>query len=373
MTGLCVVRVTAVDVATKRDALPTGVFPKGRWYYRVRAIGSTRKWIKLSPIADGLPAMYTALGQLLHQAAVDDTMPAVIAEWKLKVSVRHAPKTQADDARMLDVIAESFRDFKAADVQAPDAADFLAHFSDKARTFNGYRALLRELMRFAIERGHRRDNPIDSLRTMPNPARTRYITDSELRRIKVGAIYGDDGKRTRSGLMTCALVDLAYLTGQRIGDLLELRWERDADDPDAPHVAEDGLHFRPEKTRGRTGMSVVIEWTPRLRAVIERIKALQAERLLKRRAGQRVVSGLLITGQDGKPLSYWGASSAWRRALKRAGVRNAHFHDLRAKALTDKEAAEGMTQARRMGTHATESQTADYVRTRGSVKTKATR
>ena len=43
---------------------------------------------------------------------------------------------------------------------------------------------------------------------------------------------------------------------------------------------------------------------------------------------------------------------------------NCHFNDLRAKALTDKEAAEGMQQARHMGAHSTEAQTADYVRHR---------
>jgi hypothetical protein len=34
---------------------------------------------------------------------------------------------------------------------------------------------------------------------MPVKARDRYPTDSELRRIKVAAFYGKDGKRTRMG------------------------------------------------------------------------------------------------------------------------------------------------------------------------------
>ena len=71
--------------------------------------------------------------------------------------------------------------------------------------------------------------------------------------------------------------------------------------------------------------------------------------------------------------TYHGASTAWRRAVKRAGVHNCHFNDLRAKALTDKEATEGMQQARRMGAHSTEAQTADYVRHRQAQRTEATR
>jgi integrase len=363
----------ATAMPTKRGALPTGVFEKGRWYYRVRAAGKKRIWIKLSRTADGLPALYQALADLLATDVCDDRIPAVIAAWQRDVMPRHAAKTQVDERAQCRVIAESFAEFRAADVQAPDVADFLQPLRARPRTHNAYRGMLRELLRYSIERGHRTDNPVQHIKTLPTPARTRYITDSELRRIKVGAIYGDDGRRTRSGTMIAALIDLAYLTGQRIGDLLDLRWERDADDLDAPHVTAAGLRFRPGKTRGSTGAAVVIEWSPRLRDAVDRIKRLQAERLLKRRASQRLVSGYLVTGQDGKKLSYWGAGSAWKRAVKRAGIKGVHLHDVRAKALTDKEQREGMQAARTMGAHATEAQTADYVRAHSARSTGATR
>lgn len=358
----------------KKDRhLPPRVFVKGSRYYLVRAEGKRRVWVGLSPVREGLPALYAALAQLLAAGVADDRMPAVIAAWQRDVMPRHADKTQRDELAMCKVIADSFSEFSAGQVEARDVADFLQPLRAKPRTHNGYRGMLREILRYSIERGHRTDNPCDHIRTLPTPARTRYITDSELRRIKVGGIYGDDGKRTRSGLMLAAMIDLAYLTGQRVGDVLDLRWQQDPDDPDAPHVAEAGLRFRPSKTRGRTGAAVMIEWTPRLRDAVERIRKLQAARLLKRRAEQRLVSGWLITGQDGTPLSYWGASSAWRRAVARSGVKGVHLHDVRAKALTDKERSDGMQQARLMGTHATEAQTSDYVRARGVRGVKATR
>lgn len=362
-----------VAMARKPDGLPTGVFAKGRWYYRVRADGKKRVWIKLSAIKEGLPGLYDALARLLATQLADDRMPAVIAAWQRDVMPRHAPKTQIDDRAQCRVIAGSFVEFRAGQVQAPDVADFLAPLRARPRTHNAYRGMLRELLRYSIERGYRTDNPVDHIRTLPTPARTRYISDSELRRIKVGGLYGDDGRPTRSGRMLAALIDVAYLTGQRIGDLLELRWERDDDEPDAPHVTDAGLRFRPSKTRAKTGAAVLISWTPRLRDAVDRLRRLQAERLLKRRMSQRLVSGYLFTAQDGKAISYSGAISAWRRAVKRAGVRDVHFHDLRAKALTDKERREGMQAARTMGTHATEAQTADYVRAHGTRETGATR
>jgi len=360
-------------MAGKSSGLPTGVFPKGRWYYRVRAEGAKRVWFKLSRISEGLPALYTALAKALTVDQVDDCMPSIISAWKATVGANHTAKTQYNEAHMLDAIAEAFRDFRAGQVEAPDCAEFLQAWLKKPRSFNAYRSMLRELMRFSIERGYRKDNPLDAIRTLSTPARKRYITDSELRRIKVGAIYGDDGLATRSGRMICALIDVAYLTGQRIGDLLALRWNPDPADPDAPYVAKDGLHWQPGKTAATTGARVHITWTPKLVDAVERIRRLQAARLLKRRADQRVVSGYLFTGQDGKPLTYSGAASAWKRAVRRAGVRDVHFHDIRAKAVTDVDQVSGRRAARSMGAHSTEGQTADYIRNRRAEPVKATR
>lgn len=161
--------------------------------------------------------------------------------------------------------------------------------------------------------------------------------------------------------------DLAYLTGQRFSDLLDLRWSKKlATDKDgkliAPYISDDGLHFKPSKTSSSTGANTLIAWTPKLRALIERIKSI----------GRRNTH-YVITTHDAQPYTYSGASTAWRRAVARAKVHSCHFHDLRAKALTDKEEVEGRQQARRMGAHSTEAQTADYVRHRKAQRTEATR
>lgn len=133
------------------------------------------------------------------------------------------------------------------------------------------------------------------------------------------------------------------------------------------------MFFRRPKVRQTTGASVLIEWTPRLSAAIERLRGMRAARLLRQRADQRIVSEYLFTTQAGTELSYSGAASAWKRAVRRAGVAAVMFRDIRAKALTDKEQREGMQQARRMGAHSTETQTADYVRRKSTPTTKATR
>jgi integrase len=164
--------------------------------------------------------------------------------------------------------------------------------------------------------------------------------------------------------MLAALVDMAYLTGQRIGDLVALKWSA---------FGPDGIEFKPGKTSKTTGVRVLIEWTPKLRDVERRLRTLRAERrafgefVFTKRASKK--------GQPkaGQPYTYWGASTAWRRACERAGIVNLHFHDLRAKALTDTEEAEGMQAARRKGSHTTERQTSDYVRNKKAQRSKATR
>ena len=324
-------------------------------YYLIVSNGTKKTWLPLTRVSEGLPAFYRALAGLKDAASTRCTVPSLIADWERDVMVRHARKTQQDESARGRVIAVAFEDFEPAQVTAPDVSEFLADFRDRPRTHNAYRAQLGELMRYAMERGLRDPgtNPVtDLVRTMRTKARTRYITDSELRRIKVTGMCGGGAKRTRSGPMLCALVDMAYLTGQRIGDLLSMEWAQ---------VGPHGISFETAKT----GAKVLIEWTPRLRDVERRLRQLRVDR--------DAFTPRVFTTQEGQPYTYWGASTAWRRAVKRSGVLDCHFHDLRAKALTDMDASYGTQAARTMGAHTTDAQTADYVRHKGARRTVATR
>lgn len=342
----------------------------GGRYYLIRAEGKRRVWIKLTKVKEGLPAFYRALAAAQeHLAGYEDAMPRLISDWQRDVMALHAPSTRRDETAMGNLIAARFIELRASEIRSPDVADYLRDYRDRPRTHNAHRGLLRELMRYAEERGFREPgtNPVAAIRTMSTPPRDRYITDEELQKIKDAAMVGkprkqdkegDDeakGAETRSGPMVCALIDMAYLTGQRIGDLLALQWSA---------IGAEGITFQPAKTKGSTGARVLIEWTPSLRALVVQLKTLRLSR--------PGVCEHVFTTQDGREYTYWGASTAWRRACERAKVK-AHFHDLRAKALTDKEAREGMQAARTMGAHSTEQQTAGYVRHKTARKTGATR
>lgn len=350
----------------KRAALPAGVYEKHGAYYRVRADGTKRIWIRLCAVKDGLPEMYLALSKLVAAGlSPNDRMSKLVETWMLKVGVKHSAKTQANDRTHNKVIAEALGAFRAQDIEPPDVVEFLEQFAKMPRSYNAYRSALRERLRFAEERGLRPagSNPVDSVPTMSTKARSRYLTDSEVRRIKVAVMRGDDGLRTRSGFTICGLIDMAYLTGQRIGDLLRLEWSA---------MQRDGIYFEPAKTEGSTGVRILIEWTPRLRALVDRLKNPPPIPGEKEKA-KPVSARFVFTKLDGQPYTYFGASTAWIRARKRAGVKNAHFHDLRAKALTDLDERSGIGHAQRMGGHSTQAQTADYVRQKKARKVGATR
>jgi len=135
---------------------------------------------------------------------------------------------------------------------------------------------------------------------------------------------------TRSGPMLCALIDMGYLTGQAIGDLLALEWT---------DLGRDGIFFARAMVSKSTNAKVVIGWTPKLRDVERRLKELRKER--------RAFGTKVFCRQDGQPYTYSGVRSAWSRTLARAaGVAHCTFHDIKAKALTDKDAREGIGEAR---------------------------
>ena len=336
----------------------SGTQIKGGRYYLVVADGKARRWVALTMVKDGLPAFLRALADKRDAGASVYLMPALVADWQRKVMPKHAPHTQKMDVHYNALIAETFRDFRPAEVMPPDVMGLLELLQARPKTHNMVRAQIGELMRFAAETGHRPPgtNPVAELRTIRTPPRSRYITDSEVRRIKVAAIRGADGLDTRSGPMLCALIDMAYLTGQRIGDLLAMEWAQ---------IGQDGIAFLPSKTSKSTGARLVVAWSPRLRDVVARLRRLRIER--------EAFTARVFTTQDGQPYTYSGAGTAWKRAVKRSGITGLTFNDLRAKAITDTDSSQGRAAANAKGAHSTEGQTMDYIRHKTARKTGATK
>ncbi|MHB8392020.1 MAG: tyrosine-type recombinase/integrase, partial [Acidobacteriaceae bacterium] len=72
--------------------------------------------------------------------------------------------------------------------------------------------------------------------------------------------------------------------------------------------------------------------------------------------------------RDGRPYSVSGWNSAWRRLVKRSGIEDLHFHDVRAKALTDAQREAGRDYAQALAGHKSGDMTEAYVRARTTQK-----
>ena len=108
------------------------------------------------------------------------------------------------------------------------------------------------------------------------------------------------------------VLDLAYTTGQRISDILNIK---------LTDIKEDGLYV----TQGKTGKKLVFEITTELKILVSEAKTTK-----------RPVHGMyLFCSRKGTKYTYDGFSNMFYQLKKKAGLTDIHFHDIRAKATTN--------------------------------------
>jgi integrase len=186
------------------------------------------------------------------------------------------------------------------------------------------------IFQLAIRKGLINANPCRQVTRNPEMPRDRYVEDTEFQAVKALA----------SPQMQ-AIMDLAYMTAMRRGDILSLRMDA---------ITEDGIRV----TQSKTGKRQIIEWTPALLDCVNRLKAF----------GPPLRPTLVCTrrGKQYTPNGFW---AMWRRPMMKAitqGVKRFSFHDIRAKALTDAQ-QQGLDPQRLAG-HTTAQQTATYLRSK---------
>ncbi len=209
--------------------------------------------------------------------------------------------------------------------------------------------LLSGVYKRAMRWGWTDKNPVVGITRNTEKGRERYLENSEVLALREAA----------SEQMRC-IIDLAYLTALRKSDILNLR---------LADLTDEGIRVR----QGKTGKSQLFEWTPALREVIERSKKLR----------RRVGTVYLFATRDGQPYTEVrqtarakerglvgattdGFDSIWARLRERAGVADCHFHDLRAKSLTDAKAQGGIDYAQLLAGHASVTTTERYTRGRAA-------
>lgn len=212
----------------KRRTLPKRVYLKHGAYFFV---DHAMKWHNLGRESAGLPCMYRALASVTEKLKQEGMMPEAVTEWlddpRHKWSAKHRKECEA----MGVIISASFREFHCRDVTAPDIAEFLESWATKPRMHNRYKTCLGQILKKAELKGWRSDhNPAKQVPGLEASGRDRVVTEDEISAIKRAAMVGKDGLQTDSGPALVRMIDIALITGQRIGDMINMRWQDVTDD-----------------------------------------------------------------------------------------------------------------------------------------------
>ncbi len=260
---------------------------------------------------------------------------------------RRSPRTYQDHHEEKKHLIPVFGSMKASDLRPTHVAQYLMKRGRTANTrANREAALLSSAYSYGMRIGFAgvEFNPCHGVRRNEEHARERCPERWEIEFVK--------------GLATetiAAVADLVQLIADRGKDIFKIMLD---------DLTVEGIRVRQTKR----GSKRLVEWSDELRASVERIKALK----------RPVKSLYLITNEQGQPYTRKGFSSMWSKLVRKAVALEMisepfTFHDIRARAITDKEEAEGLRAARDFAGHKTTRQTEDYVRNRKFIRTKPTR
>lgn len=323
----------------RRDApLPKYVYPRGNWYI----------WRPYHGSQDGRPRFGSPVRLCLRSAtigevwrayeAAQDDCPTGSLKWLLTKYEKSphfaglARGTQENYRRYARQILErpiadgaQFGSVKLGEITRPVVRQFLDTSEHK---INGNRQIqfLKAAFSWALERGHCDTNPCIGVKLHPQPPRTRYVEEWEYQ-------YVLELARASQTPHLWICMELAYLAGARLGEVLRYR-TRD--------VKPNGLLL----LRSKQSRSAVTKWTPRLRAAVAAAQALHPS------APTPIDGGWLIHDKAGCRIKESSFKTAWQRLMRRALAgdleESFRFHDLKARAATDRNSGDVGHKSERM-------------------------
>lgn len=176
---------------------------------------------------------------------------------------------------------------------------------------------------WAVSRGYVKSSPFTGMRLKGTSRRKRYLTDTEF--------------LTARGHLEPKFqiaADMAYLLGLRVSEIVALKFSD----------FKDGVVSIWQK---KTKKAKYQEISPDVQTVLDRAKTLPGS-----------IRGIyLVCNRQGQPYAEGTLSNAFKRALVKAGITDARFHDIRAKSASDEpESAKGRLD------HANQQTTNSYIR-----------
>ena len=237
---------------------------------------------------NGSEAQRTTLGDLIarYLTEVTPSMKGALEDTIRLKAIMRKPIAQWSMANLSAARIAAFRDERLKEVSAGTVIRELAYLS----------AIINHARR---EWGINVPNPVQMVRKPQSPqARARVLTEEEVERLLQA--LEPTGRRSH---WTKPVVQLALATAMRRGELLSLRWE---------HVdLQNRTAFLPDTKNGDS------RTVPLSSAAIQVLAALP-----------RHISGTVF------PVKFFTLDAAFKRGIRRAGLHEVRFHDLRRTAIT---------------------------------------
>lgn len=303
-----------------------------------------RKWTDLGA---NLPAA------LLQHRAIEGGTPltgsvAELADRFIREGMGHlSAKTKKEYTRQKPKLVAVFGHMQVPDVQSKHVARYLDMHPSPVSA-NREIALLSSMFRKGIRWGMAAANPCLGVEPNPEHERTRYITDEEF--VMVRSVMPEWIK---------CMMDLAYITALRERVLLDLR----VDD-----FTEAGLLVTLNKTRQGKVRRKLFMPDEFLGTTFDKAKRIRKDPCCP----------FLFPSRTSKVYTTDGFQSIWQRRLRtlsdslvctKQSPLDFHFHDIRAKALTDAE--EMKLDAQLLAGHATKAMTERYIKFRRPEQTQS--
>jgi integrase len=272
---------------------PPCFYQKHGAFYLVRA----NKWTRLG---SDLSLALAEYGRLMEGAKVGG-MPKAIDDYYAALPATLSKATKNQYRYAATVLKRKLAQFEPHEVKAKHVAGIKLSLADTPNMANRVLSFLRQVCADLVERQLIDTNPCVGVARMPEAKRKRLLSDAEWNEIHKHA-----GPRLR------VIMELQYLTGQRISDVLKIRRNQ---------IGEDGISFEQQKT----GARLLVRWSPDLRRTVEAAKALSAD---------MPPTLTLLRGKFGKAPDYRSVLVQWNEACAAAKVDDARLNDGRARSAT---------------------------------------
>lgn len=238
------------------------------------------------------------------------TVAEILERYRSDCFPKLAPRTAREYVRHLGHLNARFGTRVAGELKPRDFGPFLQERANRRGQVQRVRqlAVLSAAFTHAVSFLYVMDrNPLREVKRPKSQPRTRYVTHAEY-----------DGVRAIALPQIRLAMELAYLTGQRQGDVIGLRW-KDVDER---------VHF----IQGKTGKKIGVKIGPKLEKTLDDCWQLP-------NGGHTGSEWVVPRGKrGGGRYTSEGFRAGWQRTIGewvRLGNERWNFHDLRAKCVSD--------------------------------------